>query len=332
MQAYISDLIKAWLVVLVCGVGGGVLLSVVWIAVLRFCAGVMAWTSILLVNCALLGCTLFCYAKAGKLNGQAIAQDLGRDLPAALNPSTEDRHVFLIVAYVMTALSAAMLVITALLFRRIRIAVACLKVGSQAVAAMPLLMLFPALPFLLLLALLAYWVAVAAFLYSAGDIVHAADGSYSIVWNSTLRYMAIYHLFGLLWTWQFIAGLGYCVVAGAVASFYWCRGDRSRVPRCPITIAVKRTAWYYLGCVALGSLIVALVQFARLLLEWVDRKARSVTGGGGWLAYVMGCLRCVLWLVQKIVQFINKNAYIMVAVKGTGYCDSAARAVALILR
>lgn len=31
------------------------------------------------------------------------------------------------------------------------------------------------------------------------------------------------------------------------------------------------------------------------------------------------------------MKFINRNAYIMVAVKGTGYCQSAARAVRLIV-
>ena len=35
--------------------------------------------------------------------------------------------------------------------------------------------------------------------------------------------------------------------------------------------------------------------------------------------------------VQKIMQFINRNAYIIVAVKGTGYCTSAGRAIKLIV-
>ena len=35
--------------------------------------------------------------------------------------------------------------------------------------------------------------------------------------------------------------------------------------------------------------------------------------------------RCCLWVAEKIVKFINKNAYIMVAIKGQGYCTSASR-------
>ena len=38
------------------------------------------------------------------------------------------------------------------------------------------------------------------------------------------------------------------------------------------------------------------------------------------------CLhRCCLYLAELIVKFINKNAYIMVAIKGQGYCRSASR-------
>ena len=43
------------------------------------------------------------------------------------------------------------------------------------------------------------------------------------------------------------------------------------------------------------------------------------------------CCRCFMWYVQKVMQFINRNAYIVVAVKGTGYCTSAGRAIKLIV-
>ena len=48
---------------------------------------------------------------------------------------------------------------------------ACIKVASQAVASMPSLLFWPLAPFLALCCLVVYWVAVAAFLYSASSIV-----------------------------------------------------------------------------------------------------------------------------------------------------------------
>ena len=52
----------------------------------------------------------------------------------------------------------------------LQVAVACIKVASQAVATMPSLLFWPLAPFLALCCLVVYWVAVAAFLYSASSI------------------------------------------------------------------------------------------------------------------------------------------------------------------
>ena len=46
----------------------------------------------------------------------------------------------------------------------------------------------------------------------------------------------------------------------------------------------------------------------------------------------MCCAKYCLWYLEKIMQFINRNAYIMVAVKGKGYCASASHAIGLIAR
>ncbi len=47
--------------------------------------------------------------------------------------------------------------------------------------------------------------------------------------------------------------------------------------------------------------------------------------------HIVHVRRCCVCCLEKIMQFINRNAYIMVGVKGTGYCASAARALSLIV-
>ena len=144
------------------------------------------------------------------------------------------------------------------------------------------------------------------------------------------------------------------------------------MPAFPVLRSLRRTVVYHLGSIALGSFILAVVQFVRLVLEYLDKKTRKiqqeakVTGFGanvlGFLCVCVGetdclCLllsavkvdrqmqqsgglgsgllwqRCVAhfpqvaawlmcgvkflaWLLEKIVAFINRNAYILVAVKG----------------
>lgn len=51
-----------------------------------------------------------------------------------------------------------------------QIAVACIKVASQAVGTMPTILVFPILPFIMTVCLVIYWVMVSGYLYSAGTI------------------------------------------------------------------------------------------------------------------------------------------------------------------
>ena len=55
--------------------------------------------------------------------------------------------------------------------------------------------------------------------YQTGDTV-------SISWDETLQYMTLYHLFGVFWTTQFIAGFG-MMAGGRDASMHVSRLDRA---------------------------------------------------------------------------------------------------------
>lgn len=122
---------------------------------------------------------------------------------------------------------------------------------------------------------------------------------------------------------------------------------------------MRRAVAYHLGSIALGSFVIAIIQFVRLVLNYLDKKTRRiqqeskargvcVCGRGrqlprttdfvsqpllraparakqspphvlrppqaaAWILCIVGWL---VWLLEKIVAFINRNAYIMVAVKG----------------
>lgn len=245
-----------------------------------------------------------------------------------------------------------------------------LQVASQAISTMPMIMLFPLLPFASLVVLIAYWVVVAAMLYSVGDITrvsrtqavayaipgvsalnlptdpvdsvpvaemsdwecyHSPYCGFQVQWDDTLWYMGLYHLFGLLWTVQFILGYGYVALAGAVGHYYWYRGDPALMPKAPILRGMWNAARYHLGSIALGSFILAVIQFVRILLEYIDRKTKRLSDSNPLLKWCMCCVKCCMWCLEKVVKFINRNAYIIMAVKGTSYCTSAGRAVGLIL-
>ncbi|KAI8472764.1 MAG: plasma-membrane choline transporter-domain-containing protein [Monoraphidium minutum] len=381
LAVYIADISKGMLIVAGAGLGAGIVLSLVWMLVLRFFAGIMAWATIAVVNAALAGCALYAWYLSGKLSasgewGATVASQFAGF--AGQDPSLVSRENWAYIAYAATAIAGVVLLFTLVMLRRVAVAVACIKVASQAVAKMPSIMLFPLLPFVLEVGLVIYWVAVAATLYSAGaptphwrgadqfkpvslsslvldndtapameaapagfadltgdDLLDACASSLdcyvSYDWNDRLMYAFIFHLFGLLWANQFIVGFSSVVVAGAVGSYYWSRGDARKMPAFPVVRAMRRTVIYNLGSIALGSFVIAIIQFVRLVLSYLDKKTRKIQQESKAAAWLMCIVKFLVWLLEKIVAFINRNAYIVVAVKGSNYCTSAARGVQLVV-
>lgn len=112
---------------------------------------------------------------------------------------------------------------------------------------------------------------------------------------SVLQYMFAYHLFGLLWTNQFINGFGYLVIAHSVGQYYWTRGLRADMTTFPVLTGLWVAARYHMGSVAFGAFIVAVIQFVRLLLEYLDRKTKRMQKGNPAARWIMCCLRYCLW-------------------------------------
>ncbi len=74
-----------------------------------------------------------------------------------------------------------------------------------------------------------------------------------------------------------------------------------------------------------------VLPFPSALLEYLDRKTKELQAANKFAEWAMCCVKCFMWCLEQVVKFINRNAYIMVALKGKGYCQSAMAAVKLIV-
>ena len=67
---------------------------------------------------------------------------------------------------------------------------------------------------------------------------------------------------------------------------------------------------YHLGSVALGSFVVAVIQFVRFLLEYLEKKSKVAQAkagvAGAFVKYLACCVHCCMWYLEKIVKFINR--------------------------
>ena len=70
----------------------------------------------------------------------------------------------------MCGVAGLALLFTLLMIRRLMIAIACLKVASQAIAAMPMILFSPIIPLIMNVVFMAWAVLVATYLYASGKI------------------------------------------------------------------------------------------------------------------------------------------------------------------
>ncbi|NXJ09403.1 CTL2 protein, partial [Odontophorus gujanensis] len=87
---------------------------------------------------------------------------------------------------------------------------------------------------------------------------------------------------------------------------------------------------YHTGSIAFGALILAIVQIIRVILEYLDHRLKGTENKVAKL--VLCCLKCCFWCLEKFIKFLNRNAYIMIAIYGTNFCTSARNAFSLLMR
>ncbi|KAL5483966.1 hypothetical protein EMCRGX_G020387 [Ephydatia muelleri] len=141
--------------------------------------------------------------------------------------------------------------------------------------------------------------------------------------------LQVYNLFGLFWIGNFIVALGECTLAGAFASYYWAFKKPKDIPALALLNSLGRAVLFHSGSLAFGSLIIAIVQIARVILAYIQKKLK---GKSGKVIKVLLCLlQCCFWLLEKVLRYVNRQAYIEIAIYGCDFCTGACKAVKLLV-
>lgn len=369
-EKIVEDVVSSWWMILV-GLFIAMSLSLIWIVVMRWLAGVMVWFTII----AFIG--LFGFATYYCLWNYVDLKDTEATFTihfAIINFEFSKPKMFLAFGIIAAVILAIVLLILLILCQRIKIAIALIKEGSRAVGTMMFTLIFPLFPFILQVGVIGFWITVAVFLASTGrnqtfEFNNKTEYTYSNgTWkydeikSATARYFGdlgckeptgndtrsdictflknqeenfvfytqIYNLFMLFWLVNFCIALGQMALAGAFASYYWAFSKPKDIPTFPLMGSVWRCFRYHLGSLAFGSLIIAIIQIIRVLLEYIDGKLKGSENPVA--KFFMKCMKCCFWCLEKFLRFLNKNAYIMIAAHGKNFCTSAKNAFMLIMR
>lgn len=145
-----------------------------------------------------------------------------------------------------------------------------------------------------------------------------------------------YMIFGFLWIIAFLISCNEFVVI--VSAITWYYSDKT-VPDddgIPGDSDVRIGFWwsfrYHMGSLAFGSFLLTLVWIIRIIFEYIGEKMVDATGNNGCTRCLVSCMRCCLDCFDRFVRYLNRNAYIYMALSGEGFCSSALNAFILILK
>ncbi|XP_021061928.1 choline transporter-like protein 2 isoform X2 [Mus pahari] len=365
MQIF-EDYTVSWYWIII-GLVIAMVLSLLFIVLLRFLAGIMVWVMIVMVI-LVLGYGIFhCYMEYSRLRGEAGSDvslvDLGfqTDLRVYLHL----RQTWMAFMIILSILEVVIILLLIFLRKRILIAIALIKEASRAVGHVMCSLLYPLVTFFLLCLCIAYWASTSVFLSTSNVAVYkvVADTACPLLrktcnpetfpspneslqcpsarcqfafyggestYHRALLGLQIFNAFMFFWLANFVLALGQVTLAGAFASYYWAMRKPDDMPAFPLFSAFGRALRYHTGSLAFGSLILAIVQIIRVMLEYLDQRLKVAQNK--FAKFLMVCLKCCFWCLEKFIKFLNRNAYIMIAIYGTNFCTSARNAFFLLMR
>uniref|UniRef100_A0A4W4FDL8 Choline transporter-like protein n=1 Tax=Electrophorus electricus TaxID=8005 RepID=A0A4W4FDL8_ELEEL len=361
-----EDYTESWPWILL-GLVIAMLVSLFFIILLRLLAGVMVWVIITMVIAVIGYGILHCYMQYDSLKGQPGANITIKDLGLQTDFSVYLHLQQTWLAFMIILCIVEVVVIITLIFlrKRLIISIALLKEASRAISHMMSSLFYPVLTFALLCLVIAYWAITAVFLSTSNEPVYkvfnTSECEYSrdtcdpktfngsnisarcpdaeclfafyggeTYYHKYLILVQFYNLFLFFWCANFVMALGQVTLAGAFASYYWAFTKPDDIPASPICYSLSRALRYHTGSLAFGSLILSIVQVVRVILEYLEDHLKDAENG--FAKFLLSCMKCCFWCLEKCIKFLNRNAYIMIAIYGKNFCTSARDAFFLLMR
>ena len=109
------------------------------------------------------------------------------------------------------------------------------------------------------------------------------------------------------------------------------KGGNGRDFKWPFVASTYRVFRYHLGSVCVGAFLIALVQFIRAILAYIDRNTKTWQNKNKCYALMFKIIHALMCVLERCMKYITKNAYIMVAMRGKPFCESCCASFKLLL-
>ncbi|KAF9461254.1 plasma-membrane choline transporter-domain-containing protein [Collybia nuda] len=135
--------------------------------------------------------------------------------------------------------------------------------------------------------------------------------------------LIFYETFSFLWTSQVVGNVALATLAGGPYGSWYYFGPRELgdMPKHPTLSAFSRASTLSLGSIAFGSLIVTLLELLKMILNAARNNANAE--GHPVEACLACCAACFVGIIESMVEYFNRYAYIEIALYGKAYIPAA---------
>ncbi|CAG0884688.1 unnamed protein product [Darwinula stevensoni] len=363
-QRIFQDYRRAWPHILV-GLLAGAIISFFFIVLMYCLAAPVIWVSLLAMPVVLgygIYHSLWRYTslKDSPEANKTIAE-IGFTLH--LDVYFQLQQTWLGFAVILMILLLILLLVLIFLRSRIRLAIALIEEGSRAVRDTMSSLTFPVMPFLLQMVAIGFFLVASMSIsslaspeYRVSDIKNCLSPSsgckegdlcnpdsfncsceegnptcifFGYTGRQELFNIHIMNIFAFLWAICFLSAWGELVLAITFVQWYWSRKKSSL--HYPLSYGIWCSIRYHIGTLALGSLLIALLKFIRLALEYLDYQLQKYQQNAVAKA-ILCCCKCCFYCLEKFLKFMNRNAYVLVAINGYSFCTAIRKTFSLVMR
>lgn len=249
---YLFDVYTAWRVLCIAG-GLSVVLTMVFMVILRCFARLLTWLTIIafIVLLALIG--YFFYYKYQNTADQSDA----------LN--------YRILSIIFWCADGIFLLAICCMYDDIQLALTIIEAAAVFIFKTIFVVLTPLWGIVFTVGFIVYWIPTAIFIYSIGTYSYNGSPVPNVNWTTNTQNFWYFHLFALFWCLAFFLAWVQFVVAATATQWYFTSSSDAGGSG-----SVSKSAYwsirYHLGSLAFGSFILAVVMFIRVIFEYMKVK------------------------------------------------------------
>jgi hypothetical protein len=308
-----------WIYVLIFFVS--IILGYAYMCFLKACAACMVWLSIIAIFLISLVAGVYMIIEAPTIGTNQVLEGFG---DYSTNATYAVGAIFLFIAF-------AVLCLVCCCGHQIGDSIAAVEMTCDVMVSMPTLLLGPVVQCILKIVLIMILLYGFIYLMSTGD-VQVGEGQYrTFDWTNEEKWMMFFYAFMFFWLMCFTTALYQFAMSYATADYYYSvphDGDERDASPGAVFQGYCVGALHHSGSLAFGSFIIAVFSVIQRCLEYIDKTNPNNP--------LVRCIVCILWCMctcfKSCAEFINKNAYISMALTGNGFCSSAMKALEVMAK